>query len=136
MSTPATGASPRFVVPLGLAITVVVAAIYFVTSHLSAFWATSGRASSPIFPGVGAALAAMILFGRQYWPSIFAARLLAFWLAGSDREPWLMAAIAGANTLTAWAGAGGSHDGAAWIPRSHACATCCGWASAGASAVR
>jgi signal transduction histidine kinase/CheY-like chemotaxis protein len=94
-------------VPLGVAITVVVAAIYVVTSHFSAFWATGGRASSPIYPGVGAALAAVLLFGRQYWPSIFAARLLAFWFVGSTRQPWLVIAIAGANALTAWAGGWG-----------------------------
>ena len=92
------------VVRRGLPITLVVAAVYFVTSHLSAFWATDGRASVPIFPGVGAALAALLLFGRQYWPAIFLARLLAFWLAGSDRAPWLIAAIAATNALTAWVG--------------------------------
>jgi PAS domain S-box-containing protein len=87
-----------------MAITVVVAAVYVVTSHFSTFWATGGRASMPIYPGIGAALAALLLFGRQYWPAIFGARLLAFWLAGSTRQPWLMVAIAGANALSAWAG--------------------------------
>ncbi|BCS33809.1 hypothetical protein TBR22_A30370 [Luteitalea sp. TBR-22] len=89
----------------GSALTVVVGVVYLVTAHFSTFWASDGRTGTPIFPGVGAALAALILFGRGYWPAIFMARLLAFWLAGTARTPWLMPAIALANTAAVYAGA-------------------------------
>ena len=94
--------APPLALGRGLAITLGVAAVYFLTAHFGTFWATDGRAGTPIFPGVGAALAALLLFGRQYWPAILVARLLAYWLAGTDRAPWLMPAIAATNALTAW----------------------------------
>ena len=105
MSTPSVPEpAPRLALGRGLAITLGVAAVYFLTAHFGTFWATDGRTGTPIFPGVGAALAALLLFGRQYWPAIFVARLLAYWLAGTDRAPWLMPAIAATNAITAWTG--------------------------------
>jgi signal transduction histidine kinase/CheY-like chemotaxis protein/integral membrane sensor domain MASE1 len=97
--------APRFVLSRAVIVTLVVAAVYFLTAHFSAFWATDGRSAIPIFPGVGAALAALLLVGRQYWPAILVARLLAFWIAGTERAPLLMPAIAAANAVTAWVGA-------------------------------
>jgi integral membrane sensor domain MASE1 len=79
----------------GLAITLSVGTIYFLTAQFGTFWASDGRTGTPIFPGVGAALAALVLYGRGYWPAIFLARVLAFWLAGTRRPcirapgPWI-----------------------------------------------
>lgn len=89
----------------GLAITLIVGTVYFLTAQFGTFWASDGRTGTPIFPGVGAALAALVLYGRGYWPAIFVARVLAFWLAGTHRAPWLVPAIAAANTAAVYAGA-------------------------------
>jgi PAS domain S-box-containing protein len=89
----------------GLGLTIAIAIVYFVSAHLGTFWTTAGRESSPIFPGTGAALAALILFGRQYWPAVLLGRLLAFALAASTRSIWLLLAVASANALAAWLGA-------------------------------
>jgi PAS domain S-box-containing protein len=88
----------------GVMITLVVAAVYFVSAHLGTFWTTAGRTSSPIFPGVGTALAVLLLYGRHYWPTILVGRLLAFWLADAEQSTALMVAIAGGNAFTAWLG--------------------------------
>ncbi|HTU99774.1 MAG TPA: ATP-binding protein [Luteitalea sp.] len=86
-------------------ITVTLALVFFLSSHLGTFWITSGRTSSPIFPGTGAALAALLLAGRRYWPAVVASRLLAFWIASSTQPPVVWLAVAAANGLAAWTGA-------------------------------
>ena len=96
--------APRFVITRAVAVTVIVAAVYFLSAHFSAFWATDGRSSTPIFPGVGAALAALLLAGRQYWPAILLGRMVAFWVSGSDRDPLMMLVVSAANAATAWVG--------------------------------
>ncbi len=103
MPTPSVPPRPSgLTVIRGVTITLIVAAIFYVSSHLSTFWATGGRASTPIFPGSGAALAALLLYGRQYWPTIFLGRLLAFGVADADLGLGLMLAISAANALAAW----------------------------------
>ncbi len=89
----------------GVAVTLVVAAAFYVGASLGSYWATAGRAAAPIFPGTGVALAVLVLGGRQYWPTIFIGWLLAFWLAATGRPFWLLVSVATANTLTAWVGA-------------------------------
>ena len=89
----------------GLGLTAIMALVYFSSSHLGTFWATDGRESSPIFPGTGAALAVLILSGRQYWPAVVAGRLLAFALAGESWHAWLLLGVAAGNALAAWLGA-------------------------------
>lgn len=99
----AVGRAGRVAGAVGL--TAAIALVYFLSAHLGSFWTTAGRESSPIFPGTGAALAALILFGRQYWPAVLVGRLLAFALAASTRNVWLLVAVACANALAAWVGA-------------------------------
>jgi PAS domain S-box-containing protein len=89
----------------GAAVTVLVAAAFVVSVHLSTLWATAGRSAAPIFPGTGAALAVLILAGRQYWPAIFVGRLCALAVAASGRPIWLLTAVAATDTVTAWVGA-------------------------------
>lgn len=89
----------------GLAATLIIGVVFFVSAHLGSFWTTAGRTASPIFPGTGGALTLLLLIGRQYWPAIVIGRLLAFWAAATGRPFWLLVAVAGANALTAWIGA-------------------------------
>lgn len=96
--------APHFVLSRAITLTVIMAAVFFFSAHYSAFWATVGRTSTPIFPGVGAGLAALLVAGRQYWPAILVGRMLAFWIAASDRDPLMMVAIASTNAATAWIG--------------------------------
>ncbi len=129
--------TPVLTATRGATITLVVATIFFVSSQLSTFWATDGRASMPIFPGVGAALAALLLYGPRYWPAIFLGRLLAFVAAGTDLAFTLMLAISAANAAGGVGQPRGCCSaGADSTRRCHACATCCGSASAADSGRR
>jgi PAS domain S-box-containing protein len=95
---------PRPVFVRAAVIVVAMAMVYYLSSHLGTFWLTAGRASSPIFPGTGAALAALVLAGRGYWPAIFVGRLLAFVISGSAQPFGVWLAVAAGNALAAWAG--------------------------------
>jgi PAS domain S-box-containing protein len=89
----------------GVALTLALAAVFYLSSHLGTFWSTAGRTSSVLYPGVGAALIAMILAGRQYWPTVVLGRLIAFWLAASPQPLGVWIAVGAGNALAAWAGA-------------------------------
>ncbi|MCC6164742.1 MAG: MASE1 domain-containing protein [Acidobacteria bacterium] len=95
----------RFSIAQAAAITLVVAAVYVVSIRFSAFWASDGQAGTPIFPGVGAALGCLLLFGRQYWPAILLGRVIAFAFDETWRGAPLALAISSTNAITAWVGA-------------------------------
>ena len=94
----------RPVVVRAAAIVLAMAMVYYLSSHLGTFWLTGGRVSSPIFPGTGAALAALVLAGRGYWPAVLIGRLLAFVISGSSQPFGVWLAVAAGNALAAWAG--------------------------------
>jgi integral membrane sensor domain MASE1 len=95
----------RPVVVRAAVIALAMAMVYYLSSHLGTFWLTAGRASSPIFPGTGAALAALVLAGRGYWPAVFAGRLLAFAISSSTQPFGVWLAVSAGNALAAWVGA-------------------------------
>ena len=66
--------------------------------------------ASPAFPSAGLALSGMLIFGLRIWPGVFAGslivHLLVSYTAGTPYlSPGLLAAMAGASTLQAIAGA-------------------------------
>jgi signal transduction histidine kinase/ActR/RegA family two-component response regulator len=76
---------------------------YFLSARLGLSLAPTFKQVSPVWPPTGVALAALLLFGRRYWPAVAAGAFAANILAG---EPILTAlVIAGGNTLEALAGA-------------------------------
>jgi PAS domain S-box-containing protein len=60
-------------------------------------WARVGGAGSAVWPAFGISLAGLLLGGWRLWPAIFAGRLVAGLLAGSEQPLWAEVAIAGAN---------------------------------------
>ena len=104
MAEPLSAATTR-AVTRAVALTATLALVFYVSAHLGTFWATAGRTSAVLYPGVGASLIAMILGGRRYWPTIVLGRLIAFWIAGSPLPMVVMLGVAGGNALAAWSGA-------------------------------
>ncbi|HEX7707992.1 MAG TPA: ATP-binding protein [Thermoanaerobaculia bacterium] len=95
--------SPRLTYLLRLGI---LTSAYLFIAQFGLLWATAKGAASPVFPAVGVALAALLLWGRNLWPAVFIGRLLAFWIVPSVDQPfWMVLVVSGGNALTAFAGA-------------------------------
>src|SRR5881394_2854491 len=79
------------------------AAAYFAAARLGLSYASIGRSISLVWPPTGLAFAALVLFGRRYWPGV---ALGAFLANAATPIPLVAAAgIAAGNTLEALAGA-------------------------------
>ncbi len=89
----------------GVALTALMALVFYASAHLSTFWTSGGRSSSWLYPGAGGALAALILVGPRYWPAVALGRLLAFLFAGTTLTLPVMIAVSAANALAAAGGA-------------------------------
>jgi PAS domain S-box-containing protein len=95
--------SPQITYLLRLAI---VTSAYLIVAQFGLIWATTKGAASPVFPAVGVALAALLLWGANLWPAVFLGRLLAFWILSAAEQPlWMMLIVSAGNALTAFAGA-------------------------------
>jgi PAS domain S-box-containing protein len=88
-----------------------VALIYFLTARFSLLLQFDNSNSSPVWPPSGIALAALIIFGRKFWPAIFigafSANLVAFISNNVAGVPTAIATslcIATGNTLEALTG--------------------------------
>jgi two-component system, LuxR family, sensor kinase FixL len=88
--------------PRNLAISIALAAVYFIAAKFGLSLAVVAAQVSPVWPPSGIALAALLLLGRNVWPGVFLGAFLANITAN---EPFPVAlAIASGNTLEAVAG--------------------------------
>jgi PAS domain S-box-containing protein len=72
---------------------------YAFLAYVGLRWATALDAASPIWPASGAALAAMLVWGRRLWPAVAAGALAAMHLSGAETPLQAEAAIALGNAL-------------------------------------
>ncbi len=94
-----------------LAASIVVA--YFVIARLGLRYATIGESISPVWPPTGLAIAALLMFGRAYWPAILVGAFLAN--AATNVPLAVAAVIAAGNTAEAFLAAYLTHPaGCAW----------------------
>ncbi|HEY0043264.1 MAG TPA: MASE1 domain-containing protein, partial [Allosphingosinicella sp.] len=71
--------------------------LYLPLAVLGLQWARVGGAGTAVWPAFGVALACLLLWGPRIWPAIFAGRLLAGILTGSEQPLWAEVAIAAVN---------------------------------------
>ena len=82
---------------------VILAVLYFIAGKLSLKLAFLHASASPVWPPAGIALAALLLFGYRFWPTIFVGAFLVNLTTAGNVVTSIC--IAGGNTLEAIAGA-------------------------------
>ena len=82
---------------------IALALVYFIAGKLGLKLAFVHQSATAVWPPTGIALAALLVFGRQLWPSIFVGAF--FVNATTTGEIWSSLGIAAGNTLEAVAGA-------------------------------
>jgi PAS domain S-box-containing protein len=78
-------------------------ALYFIAAKLGLKLAFLNASATAVWAPTGIALATFLIFGKRYWPAIFAAAFLANWLTAGNLTTSLI--IAGGNTLEGLLGA-------------------------------
>ena len=100
ISTPGSPGGLRRFAPYGLKISAL-ALVYGGAAIFSLTWSVAPGAGSPIWPGSGIALAALILGGLRLWPGIVLGRLLAAIVLNSPQPCWADILLAGCTALGA-----------------------------------
>lgn len=85
-------------------------AAYWLAALIGLQWGTLGSAGSPVWPAAGVGIAALLLGGMRFWPSIVLGRLAAAWMMGSAHPLTVELVIAAGNAVSTVA--------AVWLMRS------------------